>query len=305
MTSHSNDSLVQSIQDRLRNEARTRGRPYAELVELYAIERFLHRLGNSRHRENFILKGALLLRIWLGVDTRPTRDIDLLGPSDLEEETLRSALEDILKVHVEPDGIEFDLESIAIKPIRAESPVSGLRAKFDARLGRTRLRYQVDAGRGDEVYPPPEDVIPGELLGLDLASVRAYTPYTTVAEKLEAMVILGGANSRLKDYYDLVQLSMHLEFDGALLVEAVNRTFEKRGTSIDAIPLVGLSDAFGSNTLNAQRWETFHSRSKLDTDEDLPAAIARIREFVDPVLMAVRGHRTITATWPPRGPWND
>jgi len=205
--------LVQSVQDRLRNEAHEKGRPYAELLVLFAVERFLHRLGRSPFRDRLILKGALLLRHWLGAETRPTRDIDLLGPVELGEEGLREILGDLLHLEVEEDGIDFELDSIAVRPIRGESTVLGLRAKFDAHLGRTRLRYQVDVGLGDVVFPPTVEIVPGGLLGLPMASVRAYTPYTTVAEKLEAMVLLGDANSRTKDYYDLFQLPRALAFE--------------------------------------------------------------------------------------------
>lgn len=105
--------LVHSVQARLKNEARESDRPFAELLELYAVERFLHRLGRSPHREHFVLKGALLLRHWLGAETRPTRDIDLLGPVDLGQERLRELLGDLLRLAVEDDGIEFSLDSIA------------------------------------------------------------------------------------------------------------------------------------------------------------------------------------------------
>jgi len=224
-------ALVYSIQARLKNAAREGGRPFAELLELYAVERFLHRLGRSPLRDHFVLKGALLLRHWLGADTRPTRDIDLLGPVDLGQERLRELLSDLLRLAVEDDGIEFSLDSIAVRPIRAESPVLGLRAKFDAHLGRTRLRYQVDVGQGDAVFPETVELVPGGLLGMPMASLRAYTPYTTVAEKLEAMVVLGDANSRTKDYYDLLQLPRGLAFDGPTLVESIRRTFARRATT--------------------------------------------------------------------------
>lgn len=96
--------LAHSVQARLKNVAQARGRPFAELLELYAIERFLHRLGRSPHRDKFVLKGALLLRHWLGAETRPTRDIDLLGPLGLEEGTLRELLGDLLRLAVEDDA---------------------------------------------------------------------------------------------------------------------------------------------------------------------------------------------------------
>lgn len=255
--------LVQSVQDRLKIQAREEGRPFAELLELFAVERFLHRLGRSRHRDTFVLKGALLLRHWLGVDTRPTRDIDLLGPVDLDEDRLRTLIEDILHLEVEKDGIEFTTDSISIRPIRRDSPVLGFRAKFDAHLGRMQLRYQVDVGLGDSVFPPTEDVIPGGLLGFPVATVRAYTPYTAVAEKLEAMIVLGNANSRIKDYYDLAVLPQTLSFDGATLVESIRRTFARRSTRIPEDP-EGLRDSFAEEPLNAGRWRAFIAKGRLN-----------------------------------------
>lgn len=296
--------LVHSILARLKNEAQRSGRPFAELLELFAVERFLHRLGCSEFRDDFVLKGALLLRHWLGTQTRPTRDIDLLGPADLDPEGLRSMLLSLLRVEVEADGIDFDLDSLTVGPIRAESPVLGLRAKFDARLARVRLRYQVDVGLGDAVFPPVMDLVPGGLLGFSMASVRAYTPYTTVAEKLEAMVQLGEANSRLKDYYDLAMLPRSLEFDGQTLVESMHRTFSRRATPIPSEPLEGLSDAFAHYPLNATRWRAFLEKGRLTTlSPDLREVVSEIRRFAQPVLAAAARGEPFAATWAPGGPW--
>lgn len=296
--------LVQSVQARLKNAALERGRPFAELLELYAVERFLHRLGRSPHREHFVLKGALLLRQWLGVDTRPTRDIDLLGPIGLNEEALRGLLDDLFRVEVEDDGIDFDSASLAVRPIRAESAVLGLRARFDGHLGRMRLRFQVDVGLGDAVFPPTVEVVPGGLLGLPMASVRAYTPYTAVAEKLEAMVVLGDANSRSKDYYDLHELPRALAFEGPILAEAIRHTFARRDRRIPADPLEGLGDSFASNPLHSTRWRAFLAKGRLEVPTtDLLAVVAGIRPFAQPVLDAVREGRSFDHHWPPGGPW--
>ncbi len=296
--------LAHSVQTRLKNAAQESGRPFAEVLELYAIERFLHRLGRSEHRDRFVLKGALLLRHWLGAETRPTRDIDLLGPADLGGEQLRDVLDDLLRLDVEDDGIEFALESIAIEPIRAESSVLGLRAKFDAHLGQTRLRYQVDVGLGDAVFPATVELVPGGLLGMPMASVRAYTPYTTVAEKLEAMSVLGDANGRTKDYFDLLQLPQTLAFDGPTLVESISRTFARRATPIPVEPLEGLADTFASDPLHATRWLAFLNKNRLTVAEnDLLGVVAAIRRFAQPILDAARERREFAMRWPPGGPW--
>lgn len=306
MNRPSPQGLVHSIQARLKNEAHGTGRPFIELLELFAVERFLHRLGRSEHRERFVLKGALLLRHWLGAHTRPTRDIDLLGPADMDAERLRVLLAELLRLEVEDDGIEFQLDSITVRPVRVESPVLGLRAKFDAQLGRTRLRYQVDVGLGDAVFPPTEEVVAGGLLGFPMASVRAYTPYTTVAEKLEAIVVLGEANSRIKDYYDLAMLPEALAFDGPTLAESIRRTFARRGTAIPSEPLEGLSDAFAQHPLNVGRWRAFLARGRLTVaSTDLRETVVAIGGFAQPTLDAVRAERPFVGQWPPGGPWGE
>ncbi|MBI4880992.1 MAG: nucleotidyl transferase AbiEii/AbiGii toxin family protein [Planctomycetes bacterium] len=296
--------LAHSIQARLKNAAQKSRRPFAEMLELYAVERLLHRLGRSRHRERFVLKGALLLRGWLGVDARPTRDVDLLGPAEMDADALREAIADILRADVEDDAIAFDDGSIAIQAIRVGSAVLGLRAKFDACLGKTRLRYQVDVGLGDAVYPPAVEVVPGGLLGMPMASVRAYTPYTSVAEKLEAIVVLGDANSRAKDYYDLLQLPRSLPFDGSLLAESIRRTFARRATVLPTEPPEGLSDRFARAPLHVTRWQAFLRKGVLRVAETgFSDVVAAIRRFAEPALDAACGALAFDRHWDPGGPW--
>jgi len=296
--------LAHSIQVRLKNAAEGAGRPFAELLELYAVERLLHRLGRSRQRERFVLKGALLLRQWLGVDARPTRDVDLLGPLGLDPAALRDAIEDVLRADVEDDAIAFDHGSIVVQPIRGGSAVVGLRAKFDARLGQVRLRYQVDVGLGDAVYPPDVEIVPGGLLGMPMASVRAYTPYTTVAEKLEAMVVLGEANSRTKDYYDLFYLPRALAFSGTTLVEAIRRTFARRATVIPVLPPEGMTDDFARETLHSKRWQAFLAKGQIQVAApEFVSVVAAIRQFAEPALDAARDRHSFDQSWGPGGPW--
>jgi predicted nucleotidyltransferase component of viral defense system len=297
-------NLAHSVQARLKNAAAEGGRPFTELLELYAVERFLHRLGRSRQRDRFVLKGAMLLRQWLGAQTRPTRDIDLLGPVDLDAAALREAIADILRTEVEDDAIAFAEESIAVRPIRGDSAVLGLRAKFDATLGRVRLRYQVDVGLGDAVFPPDVEINPGGLLAMPMASVRAYTPYSTLAEKLEAVAVLGNANSRTKDYYDLFQLPRALSLEGALLAESIRRTFARRATPMPAAPLEGLSDAFARDPLHASRWRAFLAKSELHVaEDDFVRVVAAIRDFAIPVFNAIRAQAPFDRHWQPGGPW--
>lgn len=304
MSKTSERNLAHSVQVRLKNVASQSKRPFAELLELYAVERFLHRLGRSRQRDRFVLKGAMMLRQWLGAQTRPTRDIDLLGLQDLDSEALREAIVDILSTEVEDDAIAFVVSSIVVRPIRGDSAVLGLRAKFDATLGNVRLRYQLDVGLGDAVFPPDVETALGSLLSMPMASVRAYTPYSTIAEKLEANVILGGANSRTKDYYDLFELPRALSLDGALLAESIRRTFARRTTRIPSGPLEGLSDEFARNPIQVRRWRAFLDKGQLYASEsDFVNVVAAIREFAGPVFDAIRAQVPFERHRAPGGPW--
>jgi hypothetical protein len=304
VSASSTGALAHSVQVRLKNAATVAGRPFVELLELYAVERFLHRLGRSPHRGRFVLKGALLLRQWLGVESRPTRDIDLLGPADLDADALRAAIVDVLRTEVEDDALVFAEESIVVRPIRVGSTVLGLRAKFSATLGRVRLRYQVDVGLGDAIYPREVEIVPGGLLGMPMASVRAYTVYTTLAEKLEAVVVLGSVNSRTKDYYDLSVLPAALALDGSILAESIRRTFARRATQVPDAPLEGLSDDFARAPLQASRWRAFLDKGDLRTGEvDFGGVVEAIRAFAEPVLHAVRDGAPFDQRWEPGGPW--
>lgn len=293
-----------SVLDRLRAEARERGRPFSELLELYAIERLLHRLGQSRHRNRFVLKGALLLRFWLDEDARPTRDIDVLGPEGLDEAQIREALSDLFAASGMDDGIEFDPGSLAVRPIRPESPVGGMRARFVGFIGRARIQFQIDFGMGDSVTPPPIEISSGVLLGMPDSRVLAYTPYTSIAEKLEAMVVLGRANTRMKDFHDIAALSRRMAFDGETLVAAIRDTFTRRGTSIPSGPIECLDREFADDPENERRWQAWLRKSRLeDREKDLPTVIATIRKFVRPAVEAIAAGAEFQKSWPAGGPW--
>jgi len=296
--------FVQSVLDRLRNEAKATGRPVAEVVELYTVERFLHRLGRSAHRERFVLKGAQLLRHWLGSQSRPTRDVDLYRPADVTSEVLGEELTDILTANVEQDAVDFDLQTLSIDPIRNQSEVTGLRAKLDAYLGRTQIRFQIDVGLGDTVFPPPQKLVIDGFLDLPVASVRAYTPYSSVAEKLEAIVTLGMANSRMKDYYDLMALPAALDFDGPTLVESVRRTFDRRSTVIPPGVPDGLTAAFGRKKVPVAQWRAFLRKSRISgVPKDFQTVVTEVARFLLPVVEAARDQGGSLGSWRAGGPW--
>lgn len=148
--------LAQSAQVRLVRHAKAIDADPNLVFARYAAERLLYRLSRSAHAERFVLKGAMLLVAWLGENIRPTRDMDLLGPSELGADVLADVVRDVFDTDVEPDGLVFDPASVRIEPIRADGAFGGWRVLCVARLGSARIRTQVDIGIGDLVSPEPE-----------------------------------------------------------------------------------------------------------------------------------------------------
>ncbi|MFM2152103.1 MAG: hypothetical protein RL199_538, partial [Pseudomonadota bacterium] len=181
----------------------------------YANERLLARLGGSPHRERFVLKGAALFTLWSGSPHRATRDLDLLGFSDPDGELLHGLFRD-LRLGDAGDGVGFDTGTLVVDPIRHEQAYDGQRLTVTAWIGSARIRLQVDVGYGDAITPEAVEAAFPALLEFEPPRLRAYPPETVVAEKLEAAVRLGVANSRMKDFYDLAAIAGLFEFDGDL-----------------------------------------------------------------------------------------
>ncbi len=296
--------LTRSVQDRLRNVARRENRPYAEILQHYGLERYLYRLSMTPQSDRFVLKGALLMRVWDGAETRATRDIDLLGPTDVSAEEVEQLIRDCATVEVAPDGVEIVPNSVRVTPIRIPDKHVGFRAKFDGFMAKSRLRFQVDVGAGDAVVPEPVQLEYPVLLAFPAPRLRAYTPYTTIAEKFEAIVKLDLANTRMKDYFDLAALAANLVFDGEILRSAVAGTFRSRGIEVPRETPPGLGDGFAQAPEKIVQWKAFVRKSRLeDRTWPLDETVARIRDFLMPAVRAAAEDELFEMMWSPGGPW--
>jgi len=298
------EGLVQSLQTRLLNHARAVGADPNAVLARYGLERFLHRLGRSAYAERFILKGGMLLRVWLGETSRPTRDADFLGYGDLSATGLRRILGDVCDVAVEPDGVTFSAGSVRVAPIRVEDQYGGQRVKLHGLLGKARLALQIDVGIGDSVTPEPEWIDYPSLLDLPRPRLRAYRPETMIAEKLHAMSVLGMANTRMRDVFDLYELSRRHEFDAGPLVAAVRATFSQRRTSIGPNLPAALTPEFGRDPDKQAQWAAFVRRSRVTgAPAELLSATTAIVEFVRRILAAAGTGKLDAGHWPPGGEW--
>lgn len=221
-----------SVRQRLLNLARSDKRPFSELLQFYAMERFLYRLSRSSHADRFILKGALLLKTWSVAESRPTMDIDMLGQTSNDETDIVAQIRDILAVDVEADGLTFNPDSILTERITEEKVYPGIRIRFTGYLDSARIGMQIDISFDDVVYPGPEASVFPTILDFPAPKLLCYSPESAIAEKFEAMIQLGVLNSRMKDFYDIWFISNQLDFDGVKLAEAIRQTFERRGTMV-------------------------------------------------------------------------
>ena len=252
-----------SVRQRLLDRARAEGRVFQELATLYAMERFLFRLGASPHAERFVLKGGLMTLTWAEEYARITRDIDLLGRGANSIEAVVSRVRDVLALEV-VDGVLFDVASVEGTAITAEAAYVGVRASFDADLGGMRLRMQVDVGFGDAVEPEPRWIDYPQLLDFGAPRLLGYPAEATLAEKLHAIVVLGFANSRMKDYYDLWTAVRLCVVTPEGLGLAIRHTFARRSTPLPATMPEGLTRAFAHEPSKQSQWAGFVRKSKLE-----------------------------------------
>jgi len=293
-----------SVKARLLNMSRETGEDFQQLLTRYAVERLLHRLSVSEHRASFVLKGAMLFALWTGQLHRPTRDLDLLGFGDPEGERLRRIFEQLCVAQVEDDGLRFDERSVTVETIREDQEYGGQRVRLLAKLGQARADVQIDVGFGDAITPPAEEVEFPTLLGMESPRLRAYPKETVVAEKLEALVKLGLANSRMKDFYDLLVIARSFPFEGELLRHAVANTFARRGTELQTETPVGLSETFATDGSKQMQWKAFLNRSWLVEAVDLEEVVRRLSAFLLPVLHRAARDESFASAWKPGAGWD-
>ena len=286
-----------SVRARLLQRARIENTDFQVLLTRYALERFLYRLSFSDQRERFVLKGAMLFAIWHDDPFRPTRDLDLLGHGDPVPTTVADSIRSICSVEVPDDGVVFDVAGVEAAPIRGEDEYPGVRVRTGATIAGARLPIQIDIGFGDVITPEPIEIDYPTLLDMPAPILSAYPPESVVAEKTQALVSLGIANSRMKDFYDLWMIAQTFTFEGDNLMNAIQQTFERRRTPLPEQMPVGLSEDFALE--REVQWRAFLARDRLvKAPDSLVLVVNDLRIFLQPVLA-----RTAVASWPSGGPW--
>jgi hypothetical protein len=255
--------------------------------------------------KNLFWTRVTLFALWGGGPYRSTRDLDLLGRGESSVQRLEQVFRDICTVQVEPDGLRFAAETVEGNEIREDLDYGGVRIILIAHLEQARIQIQVDIGFGDAVTPPPEDVEFPTILEFPAPHLRAYRRETVVAEKFQAMVMLGIANSRMRDFYDIWFLSRRFEFSGLLLSQAIKGTFTRRRTALPTQTPLALTPEFSASADKQAQWRAFVRKGGLMTSDQtaFPGVTVALNEFLmPPTLALIRGLKP-AMRWPPGGPW--
>lgn len=298
-----NSHLPASILARLLTLAKARGDDYSLLLNRFGLERLLCRVSLSPHADRFLLKGALLFALWYDDSHRPTRDADLLGFGPDDADNLIATFRDIAAMDL-GDGIVFDPESVRADAIREDNTYGGTRINLIARIGSARCALQIDVGFGDVVTPEAATVaFPTLLQDFQAPVLRVYPVYTVIAEKYHAMVMLGQANSRMKDFYDLAVIGRRTELDGATLAGAIAATFARRNTPIPTERPLALTRQFSEDAAKVRQWQAFLKKNRINA-ATLVETVSLLNLLLWPPTVAVPAQSGVSATWMPEsGKW--
>jgi len=298
-------NMAASVKSRLMALAREHDEDFNFILNRYVLERLLHRLMLSPYAENFLLKGAMLFTVWSQRPHRATKDIDLLGYGTPDTGRLEAIFQELCAITVSDDGLNFLASTVRAEPIREEAVYDGIRVTFEAKLGTAKVPVQVDVGFGDATSPPPELVEIPPLLDSPPTRLMGYRRELVVAEKFHAMVDLGLANSRMKDFYDIWFLSRHFPFEGKDLAVAIATTFERRRTLVPTEAPLALTSTFTDDPNKRMQWAAFTKRARIDQPApSLGEVVAVVADLLIPVVVAVATGQQFDTSWLPQGPWS-
>lgn len=265
----------------LQRQARVLGRNTDEVLQLYVLEGFLGRLAASAVRDQFVLKGGVLLA---ALDARrPTRDVDLAGleMSNDASSILHTVREIIAVAPSFDDAIEFDTASATSQVIREDDEYAGVRVKVSATIAKARVTFHVDVNIGDPIWPAPSMVHVPRILGGEAITLAGYPLSMVYAEKSVTVIQRGDTNTRWRDFGDIWTLQRRYPIEGTELRGAIDIVAAHRNAT-----LIPLRDALAGYPVLAQdKWTSWRMRGSLfDLPQEFAPVLASIINFIDPVI---------------------
>lgn len=275
---------AQSVRQKLLNYANENNDDFQMILTRYGLERLLTRIADSKYREVFILKGAMLFQIWSETKHRATRDVDFMSFGNNDIDKIKETFRNICRIEIPEDGMIFDIENISAGKIKADQKYEGVRIQIPALLERTRIAIRVDVGFGDAIVPEAKEYELPTLLDFPQPLIRTYPQETVIAEKFQALVDLGFTNSRLKDFYDLYFLTTNFEYDKKILIKAIETTFKNRQTEIPKQIPIGLTEEFSKDKDKMLQWKSFLKKTNVSEEISLEENIKSLQKFFTKLL---------------------
>ena len=287
---------AKSVKDRLKNKSVISGKIFQDALIAYGLERTVYRLSISEYVDRFTLKGGIFLyALFDGEFSRATRDIDLLAmnlPNTIED--IKTVFEKIFSIDCD-DALQYDLCTLEVKNITEFKEYHGVNVSVIAYLDKTKVPISIDIGFGDVVYPSRVKMEFPVLLSMEAPEIYAYSISSVISEKFEAIVSLGDANSRYKDFYDIYFLADSYNLDGTELKEAIKATFEHRKTGFSDI--FAFTDDFITSEIHQRRWHAFTKKKKTLLNVELLEVIDVIKAVLLPIVESIRDNKEYRLKW--------
>lgn len=287
---------AESVKARLKNLSIADGDTMQGKLITYALERSIYRLSVSMYANQFTLKGGIFLYALFDKNfSRATMDIDLLAqriPNDIDE--MKRIFKEIFSIEYD-DALRYDLNSLKVSSITEFKEYHGVNVFINTYLDRTRIPVSIDIGFGDVIYPDRMQIEFPILLDMDAPRIFAYSVYSVIAEKFEAFVSLGLANSRYKDFYDIYILANRFDLSGNKLQRAIQETFAHRRTPINDI--VAFNEEFTDDRARQKQWNGFVRKKKAIEDVSFETVLSLIKELLLPVVETIKLESEYTKEW--------
>lgn len=297
-------NLQASIRSRLQNKAKEVNCSFAEILQYYAMERFLYRFSASEYADKFILKGALMFVAWQIAERRTTLDIDFSGLCNNEAAYIEKIVKIVCETSVVPDGLVFDSNTVKGQKIKENADYEGVRVKFIGFLGRSRIPMQIDIGFGDIIYPKPQIVDYPVILNFPKPHLKGYSAESVIGEKFEAIVKLGLLNSRMKDFYDIWLMMSQFNFNGSQLSEALRKTFNHRKTFFPQGRKLFAEEIYNEKSDRQALWKAFLNKNDIQkAPKKLSIIAGEIERFLIMPVDAIRKNYKLNKAWKPLGQW--
>ena len=268
------------LKDKVRNMARGDSAKAQLLIRNYGMERFLERVSLSEHRDNFILKGGMLVSAMVGLENRATMDIDTsIRNMPLDTIAAKAMVEEIIAVPVD-DNIRFEINDFGT--IMDDAEYSGVRISLNAFLDATRIPLKIDISTGDAITPAAVNYQYKLMFEERYITLWAYNLETVLAEKIETVLSRAVLNTRLRDFYDLYVLQdTGLEIDKATLAAALTATARKRGSEQALALYERTLGEIRISPLMREQWERYQGKNNYAAGIVWDDVISDIRALCD------------------------